>query len=151
MVEIAGSRVNELLERALELPDSQREEFLRHACGADEELFRALLKLLHHVAPTDDFLEGPILGPESPLDARLLQPGDTLFRPGDVLAGRFRIVRFIARGGMGEVYEATDGELGIAVALKTIRAALAADDRAVSRFRSEVRQARAVAHPNVCK
>ena len=44
------------------------------------------------------------------------------FARDELIAGRYRIVRFIARGGMGEVYEAEDLELGVRVALKTVRA-----------------------------
>jgi eukaryotic-like serine/threonine-protein kinase len=74
-------------------------------------------------------------------------------RPGEVLGGRFEIVRRIGAGGMGEVFEASDCELGVTVALKTIR-----DDRlanasvaALERFRDEVKLARQVTHPNVCR
>jgi len=70
---------------------------------------------------------------------------------GDVLAGRFRIVRFIARGGMGEVYEAEDQVLRERVALKTIRPDVANDPRAMERFLREVHLARSVTHPNVAR
>ncbi|MEP6994984.1 MAG: protein kinase, partial [Acidobacteriota bacterium] len=73
------------------------------------------------------------------------------FSPGATLAARFRIVRFIAQGGMGEVYEAEDLELRDRVALKTISHAVAADERSMERFRREVQLARRVTHPNVCR
>ncbi len=72
--------------------------------------------------------------------------------PGQVLAGRFRIVRFLAQGGMGEVWEAEDLELaGERVALKTVRAAIAQDAGALARFRREIALGRKVTHPNVCR
>jgi Tol biopolymer transport system component/serine/threonine protein kinase len=73
------------------------------------------------------------------------------FAAGDVLAARFRIVRFIAAGGMGEVYEAFDEELRDAVALKTIRSDIARDEQSLKRFRREVLLARKVTHQNVCR
>ena len=78
-------------------------------------------------------------------------PGGTMFRRGDLVADRFRIVRFIARGGMGEVYEAEDIELVEHVALKTIRPGIAQDERTVRRFIREVNLSRRVTHPNVCR
>jgi eukaryotic-like serine/threonine-protein kinase len=74
-------------------------------------------------------------------------------RPGEVLGGRFEIVRRIGAGGMGEVFEASDGELGVTVALKTIRVERLADASAgtLERFREEVKVARQVTHPNVCR
>jgi serine/threonine protein kinase len=78
-------------------------------------------------------------------------PGGTMFRRGDTIAGRFRIIRFIARGGMGEVYEAKDIELVEHVALKTMRPGIAQDERTVRRFIREVNLSRRVTHPNVCR
>ena len=75
----------------------------------------------------------------------------TLLRAGDLLAGRFRIVRFIARGGMGEVYEAEDLTLHEHVALKTLRPEAADEERNVRRFRREVQLARQITHPNICR
>jgi hypothetical protein len=79
------------------------------------------------------------------------EPAQPLFGAGDVIAARWRVERFLARGGMGEVYEATDLELGGVVALKTLLAARAESERAVDRFRREVRLARRVTHPNVAR
>jgi serine/threonine protein kinase/Tol biopolymer transport system component len=73
------------------------------------------------------------------------------FQSGQLIAGRFVIVRFIARGGMGEVYEAKDQFLQDAgVALKIIRPEIAADATTSARFEQEVLLARKVVHPNLC-
>lgn len=73
------------------------------------------------------------------------------FSPGEVIAGRYRVVRFLARGGMGEVYEVEDQELRDRVALKTIRGDVSRDATAVERFRREIQLARKVTHPHVCR
>jgi serine/threonine-protein kinase len=73
------------------------------------------------------------------------------FVPGTMLAGRYRIAGLLGRGGMGEVYRATDLTLGQAVALKFLPEATARDERVLARFYNEVRIARQVAHPNVCR
>jgi hypothetical protein len=74
-----------------------------------------------------------------------------VFSPGQVVAGRYRIVRYLSRGGMGEVYEAEDSELPDRVALKTLLPAIASDDAMIASFKQEIRLARKIAHPNVCK
>lgn len=73
------------------------------------------------------------------------------FAPGVVLAERYRIIGLIGRGGMGEVYRADDLKLGQAVALKFLPERLASDRAWIDRFYSEVRLARQVSHPNVCR
>src|SRR5271157_2159983 len=73
------------------------------------------------------------------------------FVPGTMLAGRYRIAGLLGRGGMGEVYRATDLTLGQAVALKFLPETTARDERVLARFYNEVRIARQVAHPNVCR
>jgi hypothetical protein len=57
----------------------------------------------------------------------------------------------LGRGGMGEVYRADDLTLGQQVALKFLPPAVAANPNSVDRFRNEVRVARRVSHPNVCR
>src|SRR5215813_8022169 len=76
---------------------------------------------------------------------------DVSFLPGQILANRFKVVRFIAQGGMGEVYEALDTELNEQVALKTVRVDLAHRERTLERFKREIQLARRVTHANVCR
>jgi serine/threonine protein kinase len=67
------------------------------------------------------------------------------------VAGRYEIKRFIARGGMGEVYEAADDLLSVRVALKTVLTSSGASPRAIEQIRREVQVARAINHPGVCR
>jgi serine/threonine protein kinase len=73
------------------------------------------------------------------------------FLPGRLIAGRYRIIALLGKGGMGEVYRADDLTLGQAVALKFLPDAAAHDEALLERFRNEVRIARRVSHPNVCR
>jgi serine/threonine protein kinase/tetratricopeptide (TPR) repeat protein len=78
-------------------------------------------------------------------------PPNAVFAKGQILAGRFKILRFVARGGMGEVYEAEDKELNERVAVKTARFDHSRGEHDVERFRREIQLARKVTHPNVCR
>src|SRR5579872_6155426 len=73
------------------------------------------------------------------------------FVAGTLLGGRYRILGLLGRGGMGEVYRATDLMLGQSVALKFLPEEAARDQRLLERFHGEVRVARQVSHPNVCR
>ncbi|QOI99723.1 MAG: protein kinase [Phycisphaeraceae bacterium] len=73
------------------------------------------------------------------------------FVPGQTVGGRYRIVSPLGRGGMGEVYRADDLELGVSVALKFLPASLTGDPTRLDRLRAEVRLARQVSHPSVCR
>ena len=77
--------------------------------------------------------------------------GGGRFAPGTVLEGRYRIVALAGRGGMGEVYRAEDLKLTQTVAIKFLPESLSRDASALQRFHSEVRIARQVSHPNVCR
>ena len=84
--------------------------------------------------------------PSGPVPSRLVQP---TLESGTF--GRYRIVRLLGAGGMGEVYEAYDEELGERVALKIIRADFAQSADADARFRRELSVARQVTHRNVVR
>jgi len=132
---------------ALEREPADRESFVREATKSDPELLSELLRLLEESDRDSKLLSRPAL-----TRARPIEPDEgPRFVPGTVLARRFRIVRFIARGGMGEVYEAEDLELGERVALKAIRRNIAPDSELLSLFKKEVQLARRVTHPNVCR
>ena len=73
------------------------------------------------------------------------------FLPGALLGGRYRILSLLGRGGMGEVYRAMDLTLGQSVALKFLPEEASRNQRLLERFHGEVRVARMVSHPNVCR
>ena len=82
------------------------------------------------------------------LDSRSTSP---IFTDGTIVAGRYRVVRLLGRGGMGEVYLAFDHLLEEQVALKTLASPGLLDEAALSDAFWEVRLARGIAHPNVCR
>ena len=103
-------------------------------------------------------LERPLpAGPRAPsssdrdrdLDLDFINHGR--FLPGTMLGARYRIVELLGKGGMGEVYRADDLKLGQTVALKFLPKRLAADPARLVRLLNEVRIARQVSHPNVCR
>ena len=71
--------------------------------------------------------------------------------PGTMVTERYRIVALLGRGGMGEVYRADDLKLGQPVALKFLRGDLPEHEQLLNRFLDEVKIARQVSHPNVCR
>lgn len=70
---------------------------------------------------------------------------------GTLIVGRYRIVRRLGSGGMGTVYQADDLTLGVTVALKFLNADAAGNSRRLESFLNEVRIARQITHPNVCR
>jgi serine/threonine protein kinase len=74
-----------------------------------------------------------------------------VFSVGELVASRYRVERFVARGGMGEVYAVQDTSLEERVALKTIRDASADHVKAIRRLKSEVQLSRRIGHPNTCR
>jgi eukaryotic-like serine/threonine-protein kinase len=160
--------VEHLFEAALALKPTEREAFLGQVCGDDAELRRKVEELLiedEHAGsflehPAFDFIEQPGAGPPPIAGTTrsigadkipLSPPSAGQLKPGQVLIDRFLIVRFIAKGGMGEVYEAEDSFLqGVHVALKIILPHIADDPSLRQRFEREVLLAREVTHPNLC-
>ena len=149
-------QVAQLHRAALEREGSERWTFLEQACGGDEELRQEVMSLLAYDGKTASLIEPSTLEvaakqlARSKVEPRKRQSTDR-FLPGAVLAGRYRIVALLGKGGMGEVYRADDLTLGQPVALKFLPEAAAGNEDFLSRFRNEVRTARRVSHPNVCR
>jgi tetratricopeptide (TPR) repeat protein/tRNA A-37 threonylcarbamoyl transferase component Bud32 len=132
----------------LELPPSQRRAYAAQACAGDTELLDQLQRLLQSHEQTGQILDSPVT-PERAISNSV--PGFSLFQSGDLVAERYRIVRLLGSGGMGDVYEAFDTVLNCEVALKSLRTEVMNDPVAAARLRREVQTARQVTHPNVCR
>lgn len=132
------------------------DELLAFASGElDDEQRRQAERHLDRCEECQALLNEAVRAMDVARTARLDDHGEvswsTSFRPGAVVGQRYVIRRFIARGGMGEVYEAFDQELQERVALKTVTATASDDPSAVRRLKAEVQLARRVSHPNVCR
>jgi tetratricopeptide (TPR) repeat protein len=139
-------RINAIFHTARELDPAARGEFLMRECAGDEAMRTEAIRCLEEDASGTGPLERPAW--DEPTESML--PA-VAFASGEIVSGRYRIVRFIARGGMGEVYEAEDLELKGQVALKTLLPTIASDPQAIARFKQEIQLSRRIAHPNVCK
>jgi len=134
---------------ASQIPDSSR---FCLSCGADVN--GAAVVATQTVAPQPPARSTPT-PPRTPSHPSLASSSGSLaegrFTPGALLASRYRIVALLGRGGMGEVYRAHDLTLGQEVALKFLPEAALRNPSALARFYNEVRIARQVSHPNVCR
>jgi serine/threonine protein kinase/tetratricopeptide (TPR) repeat protein len=138
--------IERIFEAAIDAPPEERRILLR---DADSGVREGVEQLLRELDEAGDFLESPAIARVFSDAAQDEQ--ETSFRAGDVLLKRFRIVGFLARGGMGEVYEAEDLLLGnTRIALKTIALEKAGMAEMKARFKSEVILARQIRHPNIC-
>src|SRR5215472_15592705 len=117
-------RVKELFEAARERDEPDRSPFLDQACASDPDLRREVESLLSGDKNAGDFLIEPV-GHISPAALARDPLPPTTFSPDEIISGRFKILRFIGRGGMGEGYGVRDFELHERVALKTIRPEIA--------------------------
>ena len=140
-------KVRTLFEAALEKDADQRDMFLSQNCP-EESIRKRVEELLANHDRAGDFLAEPAVAHLVTLPVRSCEP---TLSPGTLLSGRFKVLSFIAEGGMGEVYEAEDLELHEHVAIKTLRPETLQEATAIARFRSEVHLARKVTHPNVCR
>jgi tetratricopeptide (TPR) repeat protein len=138
-------RLKPLYQEAIERPTEQRARFIAEACGNDHELREELAALLRANDEQTSLNDVPIVNLEG-----LIAKTAKSFCVGELILGRFKIVRPLGSGGMGDVYEASDLELG-RVALKTIRSDIADSPEMLSRFRKEVQLARKISSPHVCR
>jgi tetratricopeptide (TPR) repeat protein/TolB-like protein len=131
-----------LFEGAWQRKPEERASYLENACPTDPALREYILRMVASNEKDSTFLETPFL--MQVLSWPLLEEGH-------LIEGRFRIVRLIGRGGMGEVYEAEDAQSGERVALKIVRRDLSGLDETTARLRREIVLVHKIGHPNVCK
>ncbi|MBZ5524071.1 MAG: tetratricopeptide repeat protein [Acidobacteriia bacterium] len=137
------TQIKELFAVVVEQPQDSRSSVLAELCRGDQELQAEIERLLSQHDEMGGFLEGSP-APPSPEKANMLHAGD-------LIADRYQIVELLGRGGMGEVYEADDRELGERIALKVIRPETSLHHELMDRLRREVQLARRVTHANVCR
>ncbi len=130
-------RAKRIFLTVLALPLAEREARLLAECGTDSDLLQDVRELLAYQST------GGFGRPSDPTAAER-------FPPGTMIGERYRVVSLLGRGAMGEVYRADDLRLRATVALKFLSPGLAHSGW-LDRLRQEVRLARQVTHPNVCR
>ncbi len=136
-------QIEQLYYAALEREPAERAAFLAEACAGDESLRREVVSFIAAGDRVGSFMEAPA-GEFAEALATAPQPsmiGQTLTH--------YRIVSLLGKGGMGEVYLATDTRLGRKVAVKLLPAEFTAEGERVRRFEQEARAASALNHPNI--
>jgi WD40 repeat protein/predicted Ser/Thr protein kinase len=148
-----GDRVQNLFDQAVMLPAEQRAAFLETACAGDPALRAEVQSLLvcdadfTEVAGDDGMLKSPIVRAPKPAAS---EAGELSVTSSPSRVGHYRIVRCIAEGGMGAVYEAEQDSPRRTVALKVIRPGLASP-ALIKRFRHEAQILGRLHHPGIAQ
>lgn len=146
------AKISEIFQTALDYPPSERDSFLAQVCTDDTELRLEVAAMLKHHKETDQFShqEGflnlglQLLEKSAPLPSNDIEPGKRI--------GPYSLVRKLAQGGMGVVYEAvrTDDQFRQRVAIKILPKDM--DARAfVQRFRNERQILASLNHNNIAR
>ena len=137
-------RVEALYHAALQRPPGERTAFLRVACADDAEMRLDVESLLAQPASDVGFLQTSALA----VAARAVEALPTTLTVGQAV-GPYTILGMLGAGGMGEVYRASDGQLGREVAIKLLPPAFLNDPDRLARFEREKRMLAALNHPNI--
>ncbi len=136
-------KVGRIFHSAAVLDGEERTAFLRTVCSGDDELLREVESLISADNCAEEFIAEPAV------NVAELEPPDEPESLAGALLGHYRIETSIGRGGMGEVYLATDTRLNRKVALKKLPDQFIGDPAFVRRFRIEAQAAAGLNHPNV--
>ena len=126
-----------LVRETLQIPPDQRESYLLAACHQDKDLYSEASEIVEWDERMGGFMRDPLVGL---IDLEAL---DRPFKPGQLVADRFEIIREVGDGGMGVVYEAYDRKRQQRIAIKCAKLGY-------ERLSPELRGALKVRHPNVC-
>jgi serine/threonine protein kinase len=140
-------RIDGILDELLDSPPAQIETILANRCGEDLELRAEVVKLLAASEKASGFMEASALESES--ETLDLETGEGLIG-GRV--GKYRLLRLIGRGGMGNVFLAArnDDEFRKTVAVKVVNT-FWSDDEMAQRFRRERQILAKLEHPNIAR
>src|SRR5262245_5969666 len=137
-------RAKDVFLQALDVPLADRQAFVAEACGTDNRLRQEVESLLAYHEESGTGTGAETATTEPPATAT----GTSRFAAGQIFASRYRMIARIGKGGMGEVWHADDLVLRTPVALKFIRSAR---EGAVAAILNEVRLARKITHPAICR
>ena len=137
-------QVTEIFDAALEREPEQRAAFIEEACRGDQALKKEVESLLAADKPKDGFLEASAA--EVVVTQYLSHEAESKIGQS---FGQYKILSLIGIGGMGEVYQARDTEIGRDVAVKILPTALSQDAERLRRFKEEARLLGQLNHPNV--
>ena len=144
-------KVEQIFEKAVELPEAEREKFLAEMCDGDDELRREVENLLAADAADADFIESPLLGSNT-LANFLPENVEDSVAPNSIgrRVGAYKFIRELGRGGMGAVFLAqrADDEFRKHVAIKLIKRGMDTDF-ILKRFRNERQILATLDHPNI--
>jgi len=130
-----NERIMKIVSQARRQSPAEREAFLRLTCETDSNLYKEIAETLKWEDRMGGFLKQPLIA---------LTAVGRPFRPGEVVEGRFEVVRVIGEGGMGIVYEAIDRKRNLRIAIKSAKPGF---QRLLS---PELEGALRVRHPNIC-
>lgn len=139
-------QIDDLAQAALERGGDERASFLDEACGDDDALRHEVESQIAYQQQASKFLEEPAF--KQAADLMSESQTETESMEGRTI-GRYRVLRTLGAGGMGEVYLAEDTRLKRKVALKLLPAEFTQDLDRVRRFEQEAQAASALNHPNI--
>jgi eukaryotic-like serine/threonine-protein kinase len=140
-------KISEIFEAALERPADERASFLADACAGDEELRQRVEAMLAADNQRSLLIDRPAYQALSNFSTIGYQFEAQQSLSGAMI-GEYRLIKELARGGMGKVYIAFDTRLGRTAALKVLPTQTASPERVV-RFQREARTASSLNHPNI--
>ncbi len=137
-------KVRAIFDDALRRPLEERHKFIHDSCDGDQTLIAEVESLLSSLASADSFMETPAIAQV----AGVMEAATNQLQPGKSF-GHYEIIRPIGKGGMGEVYLATDKKLDRQVAVKILNEKLSQHEANLHRFTREAKAASSLNHLNI--